>query len=203
MTALAWVAAFAVVLLAAVTISWCVSRARRLNRLHVRTDAARAALLAALRRRARAAHRAAGALHHAETRGSGDSVGPAVPDGVAPDAADLDRAARRALAAQEADREAAENDLGRRLGMLTPAALPTAVAHDLVDADQLVILARHVHNDAVRDALALRSRRLVRWLRLAGRAPEPEYFDIIDAGGPAADRADPRGAAATAPRSER
>ncbi len=37
-----------------------------------------------------------------------------------------------------------------------------------------------VHNDAVRDTLALRSRRLVRWLRLAGRTPIPAYFEIAD-----------------------
>ena len=34
--------------------------------------------------------------------------------------------------------------------------------------------------DAVRDTLDLRSRRLVRWLRLAGTAPAPAYFEIAD-----------------------
>jgi 8-oxo-dGTP pyrophosphatase MutT (NUDIX family) len=42
------------------------------------------------------------------------------------------------------------------------------------------MLARRVHNDAVRDTLTLRSRRLVRWLRLAGTAPHPAYFEIVD-----------------------
>ena len=51
---------------------------------------------------------------------------------------------------------------------------------ELVDAEQLVILARRVHNDAVRDTRGLRSRRLVRWLHLAGTAPMPEYFEIAD-----------------------
>jgi 8-oxo-dGTP pyrophosphatase MutT (NUDIX family) len=37
-----------------------------------------------------------------------------------------------------------------------------------------------VHNDAVRDILALRSRRFVRWLRLAGNAPAPAFFEITD-----------------------
>ena len=37
-----------------------------------------------------------------------------------------------------------------------------------------------VRNDAVRDTLGLRSRRLVRWLRLAGTAPMPTYFEIAD-----------------------
>ena len=52
-----------------------------------------------------------------------------------------------------------------------------------------------MHNDAVRDTLALRSRRLVRWLRLAGTAPLPAYFEIADAAperSAAAPRAAPR-----------
>jgi hypothetical protein len=60
------------------------------------------------------------------------------------------------------------------------ASLPRALAGELVEAEQLLALARRVHNDAVRDTLGLRSRRLVRWLRLAGRAPLPRYFEISD-----------------------
>ena len=37
------------------------------------------------------------------------------------------------------------------------------------------MIARRVYNDAVRDTLALRSHRMVRWLRLAGTAPLPRY----------------------------
>jgi len=48
------------------------------------------------------------------------------------------------------------------------------------DIDFLLALARRVHNDAVRDTLGLRSRRLVRRLHLAGRAPLPRYFEIAD-----------------------
>jgi hypothetical protein len=32
----------------------------------------------------------------------------------------------------------------------------------------------------VRDALVIRDRRVVRWLRLAGRAPHPAYFEMDD-----------------------
>ncbi|HXV92459.1 MAG TPA: exopolyphosphatase, partial [Pseudonocardia sp.] len=78
------------------------------------------------------------------------------------------------------EREAAENALGRALAGIDRSVLPPAVAEELVDAEQLVILARRVYNDAVRDTLELRSRRLVRWLRLAGTAPAPEYFEIAD-----------------------
>jgi hypothetical protein len=56
---------------------------------------------------------------------------------------------------------------------------PAALA-DLVRAGRRVALARQVHNDLVRDALALRRRRLVRLLRLARKHPVPAYFDIDD-----------------------
>jgi hypothetical protein len=78
------------------------------------------------------------------------------------------------------DREAAENRLGRVLAALDRSALPDQVATELVDAELLLVLARRVHNDAVRDTLGLRSRRLVRWLQLAGGAPLPRYFEIAD-----------------------
>ena len=61
-----------------------------------------------------------------------------------------------------------------------PGRPPADVRAALVDAEQLLVLARRVHNDAVRDTLGLRSHRLVRWLRLAGTAPMPTYFEIAD-----------------------
>jgi len=78
------------------------------------------------------------------------------------------------------DPEAAANALGRALARLDRATLPADVQAALTDAEQLLVLARRVHNDAVRDTLGLRSRRLVRWLRLAGTAPMPAYFEIAD-----------------------
>ena len=126
------------------TVLLCASRVRRLHRLHVRLDAARTGLDAALRRRAAAAARA----------------------GV--------------WVAAGADREAAANALGRALAGLDRAALPAGSRTDLAECEELLVLARHVHNDAVRDTLVLRSRRLVRWLRLAGAAPMPAYFEIAD-----------------------
>ena len=87
-------------------------------------------------------------------------------------------AARHAASIDE--REDAESALTRALAGVDRARLPRAVHEELVDAEQLVVLARRVHNDAVRDTLALRSRRLVRWLRLAGTAPGPRYFDIAE-----------------------
>lgn len=137
-------------LLGAAAAGWalalCLGRVRRLHRLHIRLDAARAGLDAALRRRAEAALR----------------VGVVVP---APPTADAGFVA---------------NALTRAIARLDRAALPAAARAELVDAEQLLVLARRVHNDAVRDTLGLRSRRLVRWLRLAGTAPVPAYFEIAD-----------------------
>ncbi|WP_163570284.1 hypothetical protein [Fodinicola feengrottensis] len=43
-----------------------------------------------------------------------------------------------------------------------------------------MLVARQIYNDAVRDSLALRRRRLPRALGLAGHTPAPRYFDIDD-----------------------
>lgn len=135
--------------------AWVLRVANRLDRLHVRTDAAWAAVDAALARRAVVVR----ALLDPE----------------------LSAAASRAEAASRADRELLENELSALLGALDRSALPPALAAELADAEERVMLARRVHNDAVRDTLGLRSRRLVRWLHLAGTAPLPAYFEIADA----------------------
>jgi len=59
-------------------------------------------------------------------------------------------------------------------------ALPPYLVAELNDAEQRVVLARRLHNDAVRDTRALRRTPLVRWLRLAGTAPTPRYFEIAE-----------------------
>jgi hypothetical protein len=41
-----------------------------------------------------------------------------------------------------------------------------------------VALARHFYNDAVRDYLVLRNRRVPRLLHLYGRAQAPSYFEF-------------------------
>ncbi|MCF7549252.1 NUDIX hydrolase [Pseudonocardia sp. WMMC193] len=156
----------------------CVARSRRLDRLHQRTDAARVGLESALARRASVAVAVAEGLGAARA-----------PEG-SPVAA-LGHAARAAGAGLVRDlprewdqgveaRELVENALSRALGAVDRDLLPTAVLAELVDAEQLVVLARRVHNDAVRDTRGLRSRRLVRWLRLYGTAPLPEYFEIAE-----------------------
>lgn len=146
--------AIVVVVLALLFAAWVLSIANRLDRLHVRTDAAWAALDAALARRAVVVR----ALLDPE----------------------LSAAASKAETASRADRESAENELSALLGALDRSALPAALAGELSDAEERVMLARRVHNDAVRDTLLLRRRRVVRWLRLAGTAPQPSYFEIAE-----------------------
>jgi hypothetical protein len=149
------------VLLLVWAVTLCITRARRLDRLHVRMDAARAGLQVALQQRWAAADLAVAA--------------PGDPGGAA-----LRAAVALARGADAADREAAENTLGRALAALDRARLPGPAQRELAEAELMLALARRVHNDAVRDTLALRSRRLVRWLHLAGTAPMPVYFEIAD-----------------------
>jgi hypothetical protein len=139
-----------------------VATANRLDRLHIRLDAGWAALDAALARRAVVARAvAAGAL-----------------DGEK--AACLRQAADAAETAPRPDREAAENELTRLLVTIDRDRFPSRLTEELADAEQRVVIARRVHNDAVRDTLALRRRRKVRYFKLAGTAPQPEYFEIAE-----------------------
>lgn len=135
--------------------------AHRLDRLHVRADAAWAGLDAALARRA--------VVARAVAAGRDDEA-----------TARLRAAADEAEHAPRIDREAAENQLTGQLAGLPRHELGTALSGELSDAEHRVVLARRVHNDAVRDTRALRARRVVRWLHLAGTAPEPSYFEIAE-----------------------
>jgi hypothetical protein len=148
------VAVVAVVVLVATYLTWI---AARVDRLHERAAAAHAALDAHLVRRAASAAELADVLGRAELRA----------------------AARGALDAEPEDRELAENDLTRELRRLPPVnGTPTLVG--MVAISRRVALTRQVHNDSVRDALAVRRRRIVRLLRLTRRHPAPRYFDVDD-----------------------
>ncbi|NGY65724.1 NUDIX domain-containing protein [Lentzea sp. NEAU-D13] len=148
-----------IVLVALLLAAWILAIANRLDRLHVRTDAAWAAVDAALARRA------------VVTRALLDP--------------ELSAAASRAESASRSERELAENELSGLLGALDRSSLAPALAAELSDAEERVMLARRVHNDAVRDTLLQRRRRIVRWLRLAGTAPQPSYFEIAEPTTPA------------------
>jgi hypothetical protein len=105
----------------------------------------------------------------------------------ATDLADVQKAAQAVLGAHPDDRHLAENDLTRALRMAAADPGLDAVAA-AVEPSRRLALARQVHADVVRDALAVRRRWLVRLLRLARRHPEPRFFDIDE---PVLDEATP------------
>lgn len=137
---------------------WAYQTANRLDRLHVRYDLSWQALDAALARRAVVARAIA-----ADTGASG-----------------LARLADTAERASRPAREASENELSTALSRVDLDAVRPALAAELTEAESRVLLARRFHNDAVRDTLALRERRPVRWLRLGGHASLPTYFEIAE-----------------------
>lgn len=139
-----------------------IATANRLDRLHVRMDAGWAALDNALARRALLARAVA-------VTALDDEV-----------AARLGTGAHRAETANRAERELAENVLTELLGRVDRTRLPAPLAADLADAEQRIMIARRVHNDAVRDTLTVRRLRRVRYFHLAGTAPLPEYFEIAE-----------------------
>ncbi len=147
---------------------WAYSTANRLDRLHVRGDQARHALEAALARRAVVARSVALAL---ATAGS---------DAVGEQARRLHALADRAERADWTDRETAENQLAAALTGIDITLLPPQLVAELADAEARVLIARRFHNDAVRDTLALRTRRPVRLLHLGGTALLPTYFEIAE-----------------------
>lgn len=155
MRRMGWVVGLvAAIVLVATYLTWT---AGRVDRLHVRAANSARALDAHLVRRA------AAAAVLAEEAG--------IPD--------LYVAARRALDAQSDGREAAENDLTHQLRKVILSPDEPAVGN-VVLASRRVGLARQVHNDMVRDALAARTRPLVRLLGVGRRHPCPAYFDVDD-----------------------
>jgi hypothetical protein len=165
----------AIAVLFGVYLSWT---AGRIDRLHARVDAARAVLDAQLLRRSGAALDVA----------SGGLLDPASAVLVA-------HAATRARTLEGEDREQAESDLTAALSAALDdaefvAQLRTeegaeAALDELAAACRRVGHARRFHNDTVRSTRRLRSKVLVRWLRLAGRAPWPETVEFDDSVPPA------------------
>ena len=136
--------------------------AGRLDRLHKRLDAARVALDAQLRERKRVAI-VCGVVNRAEVAIERDHG-----------AIELSH-----------ERERVENLLSRAIrdALEKPADLTPEHRAQLVDVVTRTAFTRRFHNDAVRDALVLRRRRIVRFLHVAGHAPLPQYFEIDDVAG--------------------
>lgn len=143
--------------------AWAVQTANRLDRLHVRYDLSWQALDAALARRSVVARAIAVDAY-----------------GERPEGRHLVSLADAAENAPRSTREACENQLSTALETIDPARVPLGLVDELADTEARVVLARRFHNDAVRDTLALRERRPVRWLKLGGRAPLPAYFEIAE-----------------------
>ncbi|MFE1772223.1 hypothetical protein [Streptomyces sp. NPDC059008] len=168
MTTIIWIAV--AVLLIGIYLSWT---AGRLDRLHARIDAARAALDAQLLRRASVAQEVG-------TSGVLDPAASIV----------LYQAAHEARQAEEDHREVAESELSQALrAIFAEEAQLEAVREapggeqtvtELTAAVRRVPMARRFHNDAVRAARAVRRHRVVRIFRLAGHAPFPLAFEMDD-----------------------
>lgn len=167
-TTLIWIAVAAVLL--GMYLSWT---AGRLDRLHTRIDATRAALDAQLLRRASVAQELA-------TSGVLDPAASML----------LYQTAQAARQAREEQREVAESELSHALRAIfaesdTVEAVRAApggpqTLAELTAAARRTPMARRFHNDAVRAARALRRQRAVRWFRLAGHAPFPLAFEMDD-----------------------
>lgn len=165
-----FLAALVVLVLIGFLLSWT---ATRVDRLHNRLEGARSALEAQLYRRS-------GEALEVATSGLLDPASSLL----------LAEAAREARSASEETRESAESNLTKALFAAfedsdTRAELarrPGAeeLLGELWGACRRVELARRFHNDTVATARALRSRKLVRWFRLAGHAPMPQTIELDD-----------------------
>ena len=168
-----WLWALLLAVLVLATGLWLWWTAQRLDRMHHRIDLARASLDAQLLRRS------ATALELA-TSGTLDPVRSLL----------LVDVAHQARAAAPHELEGAESDLSEtlravladdvELGELRADPAVGPLLEELAAACRKVELARRFHNDVVASARALRSRRRVRWLSLAGRAADLATVDLDD-----------------------
>jgi hypothetical protein len=169
MRAMPWVV-LGVLIVLAVYLSWT---AGRLDRLHARVEAARAALDAQLVRRSSVALEMAtsGLLDPATAMvlaGSAHEAREVGPDEQELAESDLSRALRAVLDQPGQPEELRSTPEGRLL------------LRELDAASRRVVMARRFHNDAVRATQAVRRKRVVRYLRLAGHAAMPPTFESDD-----------------------
>jgi len=146
------VSVVAVVVLVATYLTWT---AARVDRLHARATAAYSAL------DAQSVRRAAVAAELGERHGF----------------LEAQTAAKAVLDAVPEDRASAENDLTRAL-RVAAGKYDVEALSGVEEASRRLALARQVHTDLVRDALAVRRQPLVRLFRFTRRHPQPRFFDI-------------------------
>ncbi|MCW2525381.1 MAG: uncharacterized protein JWM76_241 [Pseudonocardiales bacterium] len=159
------------VILAIILTAWVTFTLTRLDRLHARVDAAQAALDAQLVRRA-------AAVQHLADSARAE---------LGPDASgQISGIAQHALTVDAADREPAENAVGKAANQLASRRVALEPDHagelrEVAEACIKAVIARRFYNDAVRDTRNLRTGRMPRLLRLAGHRDLPQFFDIDDA----------------------
>lgn len=168
-----WVYLFLAIVVLLVAGLWLTWTANRLDRMHHRIDVARASLDSQLLRRS-------GAALELATSGTLDPARSLL----------LVDTAHQSRAASPEDFESAESDLSEALrAVFTDADEVRALREDadvgpllreLAGSCRKVELARRFHNDVVVSARVLRSRRRVRYLRLAGRAADLATVDLDD-----------------------
>jgi hypothetical protein len=151
------------VLLLAVGAGWCVWTATRLDRLHLKVEAARFSLCESLQRRSSIA------IELAST-GLSDPASAVLVMAAAVEARD------------HADDWEAQSMLTTTLALVSLPVADALVAQLDVTVRQ-VSIARRIHNDMVARALDLRGRRRVRWFGLAGHAAPPRVVYLDDGGG--------------------
>jgi hypothetical protein len=179
-------------LLALAVISYYLSfSASRLDRLHHRVESSANALDAQLVRRAEAAVELAtsGAVDPASGLLLADAASRALEAGEQNGQVAGPERWSVADGAGAVEREQSESALSQALRATVDRDLVEAVRADallgplvvrLAQGAHRVELARRFHNDAVTDARRVRSKGVVRWLRLAGRAPLPRTFEMDD-----------------------
>lgn len=175
------------VLVVALALAWYLSfSAARLDRLHHRVEGARGVLDSQLLRRATAASDLA-------SSGLLDPATSVLLAGAAADAVAAGETTADVGQPPDVDherREVAESDLSRALraaladerlvAQLRADPLGADLLAALLAADHRVRLARRFLNDAVAQAQRVRHKRVVRWARLAGRAPAPRTVEMDD-----------------------
>lgn len=162
-------------LLALVTAAWCSWTASRLDRLHLRCEAAFSALRTQLLQRSAVAVELAGG-------GLSDPASALVVLDAAAAALEAEATADAAPGAGAAQAAwLAESGLTQALHAVElPQASAEPLVGDLQEAARRASMARRIHNDLVATTLALRHRRRVRWFRLAGHAKPPVMVEFDD-----------------------
>jgi hypothetical protein len=146
---------------------WCWWTAGRLDRMHLRVEAARASLEMQLQHRASVATELA--------------IGGLADPASAILLLDAAREAREGADVSEPARWLAESELTAVLLALDlPAPAEEPLVGELVDTGRRAALARRIHNDVAATTRGLHERRRVRWFHLAGRAVSPAMIDFDD-----------------------